>query len=172
MVGKSIVKNVPRLTPVHCIVGYIIYLVLRKLLHSLQEARRTCQIMLRILFGLNLAPFSNCSVDLTCFANSLGSDSSRCNVQMMPADVYLLAVVSKSKTGTAKEVLKNSALDSASGSIGVYADRTETGMDCVGVKVSIATSWGDVSSGIEWRKTMQAGKKSSERGTARNEDAK
>lgn len=104
------------------------YLLHRKPKRRIREARGVCQTLFGFLFAIERKMFSHFSKYVTHFVNSFGSYSWWHNIEKIGSAVHLSATVSKSKNKTAKESLRNSAVERAFTLIYVSSDTVAKGM--------------------------------------------
>lgn len=101
------------MTPVNCTVSYMRYLLYIKPLRCIREARIACQVLLTFLPTIAFSMFPHSSHDVIYFASSFGSKPGWSSMETSFSAVHIQAAVRESKSGTAENLLRNSAANSA-----------------------------------------------------------
>lgn len=138
---RGIVIKLLRNKTVYYTACYIIRLLPGTLVLRIGEARREYQVLSRFLSVIVLAIYPLCFSDLTFFANSFGSTSGWCSIERNFSAVRLPIVGSKSESETAKEALKDLAVEKLSSWTDVGGDLRENGLNCSSMRHPRQRGW-------------------------------
>lgn len=105
------------------------YLLHWKVLRREKEARSASHLLLSFLYAIALAMFLHRFNKMIRLANSFRSNSVWKNMESIFSALYLLAMVSETRSETAKDSLRNSALDKVFSWIHIDSDTVREGMD-------------------------------------------